>query len=52
MALGTGLPTTGNTNQSAIHWDMICDLRNGGRVTIDGEPFLVDGAYLLWEREG
>jgi aminopeptidase len=50
MAVGTGLPTTGNTNQSAIHWDMICDLRNGGRVTIDGEPFLVDGKYLLWEK--
>jgi aminopeptidase len=51
MAVGAGLPTTGNTNQSAIHWDMICDLRNGGRVTVDGEPFLVDGRYLLWEPE-
>ena len=49
MALGAGLPTTGNTNQSAIHWDMICDLRQGGRVTVDGEPFLLDGKFLLWE---
>jgi aminopeptidase len=51
MALGAGLPTTGNTNQSAIHWDMICDLRQGGRVTVDGEPFLVDGSYLLWQSD-
>jgi aminopeptidase len=47
MALGAGYPETGNTNQSAIHWDLICDLRQGGRVDVDGEPFLVDGKYLL-----
>jgi aminopeptidase len=47
MALGAGYPITGNTNQSAIHWDMIADIRNGGRVEVDGEPFLVDGEYVL-----
>jgi len=26
---------------------MICDLRQGGRVTVDGEPFLVDGRFLI-----
>jgi len=25
----------------------VCDLRDGGRVTVDGEPFLEDGR-LLW----
>lgn len=49
MAVGAGYPETGNTNESAVHWDMICDLRKGGRVEVDGEPFLVDGSYLLWE---
>ena len=29
---------------------MICDLRQGGRVEVDGEPFLVNGKYLLWEK--
>ena len=29
---------------------MICDLRQGGRVEVDGQPFLVDGKYLLWAR--
>ena len=47
MALGSGYPDTGSLNRSAIHWDMICDLRQGGRVTVDGEDFLVDGRYVV-----
>jgi hypothetical protein len=27
---------------------MICDLRQGGEVTVDGRPFLRDGRYVLW----
>jgi aminopeptidase len=50
MALGAGYPDTGSVNQSAIHWDLICDLRQGGRVEVDGQPFLVDGRYLPWEQ--
>jgi aminopeptidase len=38
LALGRSYPETGGTNESAIHWDMICDLRHGGRLTADGEP--------------
>ena len=49
MAFGSGYPETGSTNRSAIHWDMICDLRQGGEVTVDGELFAKDGKYLLWE---
>ena len=47
IALGAGYPESGSQNQSAIHWDMICDLREGGRVTVDGQPFLVDGTYVV-----
>jgi aminopeptidase len=47
MALGAGYPETGSTNESAIHWDLICDLRDGGSVDVDGEPFLRDGRYLV-----
>jgi aminopeptidase len=47
LALGAGYPESGSLNQSAIHWDMICDLRQGGSVTVDGEPFMVDGKYLV-----
>jgi aminopeptidase len=38
LALGRSYPETGGSNESAVHWDMICDLRRGGRVTADGEP--------------
>ncbi len=47
MALGAGYPDTGSTNRSAIHWDLICDLREQGLVTVDGEPFLERGRYLI-----
>ena len=47
MALGAGYPDTGSRNISAIHWDLICDLRQGGRVEVDGEPFLVDGVFVV-----
>ena len=33
LALGRSYPETGGTNESAVHWDMICDLRAGGRLT-------------------
>lgn len=46
MALGAGYPDSGSLNRSAIHWDMICDLRQGGLVTVDGIPFLQDGRFL------
>ena len=38
LALGRSYPETGGTNASALHWDLICDLRDGGRLTADGEP--------------
>jgi aminopeptidase len=42
LALGRSYPETGGTNESAIHWDMICDLRAGGRLTADREPVQID----------
>ena len=47
MALGMGYPETGSVNQSAIHWDMICDLRGGGEVTADGAVVVRDGEYRI-----
>ncbi len=47
MALGAGYPETGSTNRSAIHWDMICDLRAGGKATADGETVLENGVYRI-----
>jgi aminopeptidase len=46
LALGRSYPETGGVNESALHWDLVCDLRSGGRVTVDGQPFIADGAVL------
>jgi aminopeptidase len=43
LALGRSYPETGGTNDSALHWDLICDLRDGGRLSADGEPFVENG---------
>ena len=42
LALGRSYPETGGQNSSAIHWDLICDLRDGGRLSVDGEPLELD----------
>jgi aminopeptidase len=47
LALGKGYPETGSKNQSAIHWDMVCDLRKGGEVRVDGTLFLKDGKIVV-----
>jgi aminopeptidase len=47
LAVGETYRETGGTNTSAVHWDMICDLRDGGRVEVDGQPFLVDGKFVV-----
>jgi aminopeptidase len=47
LALGRSYPETGGTNASALHWDLICDLRDGGQISADGEPVVRDGAPLI-----
>lgn len=46
LALGRSYPETGGRNRSAIHWDLICDLRRGGRLTVDGQPLYEDGDFV------
>lgn len=46
LAIGRSYPETGGANQSAVHWDLVCDLRSGGRLTIDGDPVVEDGALV------
>jgi aminopeptidase len=46
LAIGRSYPETGGTNTSAVHWDMICDLRAGGRITADGEVVQQDGKFV------
>ena len=46
LALGAGYPATGSSNQSALHWDMVCDLRQGGEIYVDGALFAKDGQFV------
>lgn len=46
LALGQSYKESGGTNQSALHWDMICDLRQGGAIFLDGEVFQQDGKFV------
>ena len=47
LALGMSYPETGGVNQSALHWDMVCDLRQQGEVWVDDVLFLKDGKILV-----
>ena len=46
LALGKSYPETGATNASALHWDLVCDLRSGSEVYADGELVYRDGRFL------
>ncbi len=46
LALGRSYPETGGRNRSALHWDLICDLRVGGRLTVDGEILNENGKFV------
>jgi aminopeptidase len=46
LALGRSVPGTGGENESGLHWDIVCDLRDGGEVYADGELVYRDGAFL------
>ena len=50
LALGRSYPETGGKNESALHWDLICDLRKGGRLSADGEVFQLDGKWVGFSR--
>ncbi|HSB01130.1 MAG TPA: aminopeptidase [Anaerolineales bacterium] len=47
MALGAGYPETGSHNKSAIHWDMICDMRTDSEILVDGELFYKNGKFVF-----
>jgi aminopeptidase len=47
MAVGMSYPETGGTNSSAVHWDMVCDLRPGGALVVDGVELQRDGRFRI-----
>ena len=47
IAMGRAYSECGGTNQSALHWDIIKDLRQGGIVYLDGKKVMEDGKFLV-----
>jgi aminopeptidase len=47
MAVGKSYPESGGVNESAVHTDLVCDLRLGGKIVVDGEDFQVDGKFVV-----
>jgi len=45
MAVGRSYPETGGINESAVHWDLICDLRRDGRLSADGTTIVENGVF-------
>jgi aminopeptidase len=46
-ALGNAYSDAGGTNQSLIHWDMICNLKQNSQVYADGEKVYENGKFLI-----
>jgi aminopeptidase len=46
MAMGAGYPETGSRNTSAIHWDMICNLKTDAEITVDGTLVYKNGEFV------
>ena len=47
MALGSSYPKSGGLNKSGIHWDMVADMRQGGKIYADGKLIYKDGEFKL-----
>jgi aminopeptidase len=47
LALGNGLPEVGGENVSQVHWDIVKDLREGGRLELDGKVVQESGKWLI-----
>lgn len=47
LALGNSYEECGGKNQSAIHWDLIKDLRKEGVIYLDGKKVFEKGRFLI-----
>lgn len=47
LAVGRSYEEAGGKNISAIHWDMIKDLRKGGALYLDGKAIQKNGKFLI-----
>ena len=46
LALGAGFSDVGGRTESGIHWDMLCNMRDGGQIYVDDELFYDSGRFF------
>jgi aminopeptidase len=51
-AVGAGYPESGNSNESGLHWDMVCDMRPGGTISVDGQIISRNGKFVYKDWPG
>ncbi len=49
MAIGQSYLQAGGQNKSAVHWDMITNMKNGGIIYADDEKIYENGQFLFVE---
>lgn len=47
MAVGASYPETGGKNVSGLHWDLIKNMKNGGKIYADGILIYENGKMLI-----
>jgi len=47
MAVGRSYPESGGVNESAVHTDLVCDLRQGGKLEVDGTVMQENGKFVV-----
>ncbi len=52
LAIGRSYKETGGKNDSSVHTDLVCDLREGGELYADGELIQRDGRFLEFDLAG
>ena len=46
MAVGASYKEAGGKNESSLHWDMITDMKNGGKIYLNDELIYKNGAFV------
>ncbi|MEW6049547.1 MAG: aminopeptidase [Candidatus Zixiibacteriota bacterium] len=47
LAVGASIPESGGKNKSSLHWDMVCDLKQGGEIVADGKVIYRNGKFVI-----
>ncbi|MCX6833910.1 MAG: aminopeptidase [candidate division Zixibacteria bacterium] len=47
LAVGASILESGGKNHSAVHWDMVCDLKKDGEIVADGKVIYRKGKFII-----